>query len=170
MAAVGTAATTPTAANLATQINALPNTGEPILGIFTPATVAAYLAANPSQTANNGSQPIIVPTGANKPIRLLASDNVTVSAGNHNVVMTPSALAFVSADLGSVTGAAPAITPSGTVQIRASNFFDVEFGTQPQLSLQLVCGNTGSGVQTVYVNLLGNVIAINTGNGAVVLS
>ena len=169
-AAVGTAGTTPTAANLTTQINALTNTGEPILGIFTPATVAAYLTANPSQTANNGSQPLIVPTSANKAIRLLASDNIAVSTGNRNIVMTPSAFAFVSADLGTNQGSAPVIVPTGTVAISASNFFDPEFGTQPQLSLQLVCGNTGSGAQTVYVNFLGTSLAVNPANGAVVVS
>ena len=167
---VGTAATTPTPANLATQINLIPNTGEPILGFFLSATVQAYLNANPSQTQYNGSDPVIVPTGANKPIRLLASDAIVASTGNRNMVMTPSAFAFITADQGTSTGSAPQITPSGTVTIRASNFFDPEFGTQPQLSLQLVCGNTGSGAQTVYVNLLGNVIAVNAGNGGVVLS
>ena len=170
VAAVGTSGTTPTPANLATQANALPNTGEPIIGAFAPATAAAYLTANPSQTVQNGGMGFVNPTGSNKLVRLLASDNIAVSSGNRNLLFLPSSMALVSTDMGTITGAAPAITPSGTVQIRASNFVDVEFGTQPQLSLQLVCGNTGSGVQTVYVNALAAALVMNAAAGAVVVS
>ena len=170
VASVGSSGTTPTAANLATQINALPNTGEPILGFFTPATVAAYFSANPSQTVQNGNSSLIAPTGANKLIRMLASEAIVASTGNRNIVMTPSALAFASADQGASLGSAPVINPAGTQIVRVSNFFDVEVGNQPQLSLQLVIGNTGSGVQSVYVNYLGAAIALNPGNGATVLS
>lgn len=170
VATVGTAGTAPTAANIATQINALPNTGEPIFGHFLSATLATYFGTYPNQTQNNGSAPYVTPTGANKQIRLLASDQITAATGNRNLVMTPSAMAFVSADQGNSLGSAPVINPSGTQIIRAANFYDVEFGTQPQLGLQLVIGNTFSGAQTVYLNCLGAAIVTNPANGGVVLS
>ena len=170
IATVGTASTTPTPANLTTQINLIPNTGEPILGFFTSGTLASYLATNPNQTNYNGTQALIQPASANKQIRLLASDNITASTGNRNIIMTPSALSFVSAPLSLSTGSGGGLTVSGTTIIRASNWYDVEFGQQPQLALQLIMGNTGSGVQTVYVNCLGAALCTIPANGAVVLS
>lgn len=191
IAAVGAQGTTPSAANLVTQINALPNTGEPVLGVFnsqiakttssfqTSSVLSALLVllaeqvGYGSETAHNAHAPLFN-VGANKLIRLMASDNVamtgTTTQTSQNLVFLPSGLAFASADQGTSTGSGGGIAPSGTVAIRASNWFDTEYANQPQLSLQLVCGNTGSGVQTVYVNCLGAGICINAGNGAVVNS
>jgi hypothetical protein len=169
IASVGASGTTPTAANLTTQINLVPNTGEPIIGFFNPATLAAYLAANPSQTLSNGSLPVVTPSGANKAIRLLASDQIAVATSNKNFVATPSTFVFASADQGLSTGSGGGIAPSGTLSVIGGTYRDPETAT-PQLTLQFVIGNTGSGVQTVYVNCLGAAICINPGNGGLVLS
>jgi hypothetical protein len=187
IAAVGAQGTTPTTANLATQIAALPNTGEPILGAFnsrlaltssTPQSASVLqnllaLCMAGTQSVQNDNAVLFQAGTAVKLFRLLASDQVTMTGTttqtSHNLLFLPSGLAFASADQGTSLGSAPAITPSGTQIIRSATYNDPESAT-PQLNLQLVIGNTGSGVQTVYVNCLGAGIVVNPGNGAVVLS
>lgn len=173
-AAVGTGNTAPTAANFATAIGELPNSGEPIFGVVVPASVATMFSSGvPTtglQTMYNGQAPIIS-VGASRTLHLLASEAVAVTASTtrHNLLITPSAFGYATSDLGTVTGAAPAITPSGTLFTRPSIYRDPEFGT-PQLDLQLVVGNTGSGAQTVYVNVLGAPVVLDVTKGVVVLS
>ena len=182
--AVGASGSTPTAANIAAQINALPVTGEPVIVVLTSATRAAFLAANPSsvgfQADANGQAPLVQIAGATRLCRLLASDEITASSGNRNLVFLPSAFVFATADLLGSYGSAPVITPGGTVTSVASTYTDPEYGMSalaglpgtgaPQLTLQLVIGNSGTGNQVVYVNMLGAPIVANPGRGAVVLS
>lgn len=171
---VGTGNTAPTAANFVTAIGELPNSGEPIFACVIPASVATIFSSGVPltglQTFYNGQAPIIG-VGATRSLHMLASDAVAVTASTtrHNLLIQPSAFGYGSADLGGVTGAAPAITPSGTLFTRPSVYRDPEFGT-PQLVLQLVVGNTGSGVQTIYVNVLGAPVVLDVTKGVVVLS
>lgn len=190
ISAIGTQATTPTPANLATQIALLPVTGEPIFGAFTSqlgqtsstlatvSTIAAMLGAVVGvgdQSDQNGNAPIFLPTTAARPIRLLASDNVkftgTTTTTSHNVLWLPSGLAFATADQGTSLGSGGGVNPnSGANQsIVGGTYRDPETAT-PQLSLQFVIGNTGGGAQAVYVNCLGAGIVINVANGAVIIA
>lgn len=174
-AAIGTAAVTPTQANVVAAIAALPNTGEPVLGIFLTATLKAFYTANGglvgSQTQFSSAAPLYQAGAAGtRPIRLYASDAVAASAGNRNLVLLPSASAFGSADLGLTLGAAPVIAPGGVLSIAGASYRDPEVSNALQLMLQLVVGNSGSGVQRVYVNLLGAPIALVPLNAQQVLS
>jgi hypothetical protein len=173
-ASVGTGNTPPTAANFATAIGELPNTGEPIFALVRSLSVATIFSSGipltGQKTFYNGTAPI-VGVGATRPMHLIATDEVAVTASTtrHNLLVLPSAFGYGSADLGSVTGVAPAITPSGTLFIRPSIYRDPEFGT-PQLAMQLVVGNTGTGVQTIYVNVLGAPVVLDVTKGVQVLS
>lgn len=113
------------------------------------------------------------PTANTPLVRVLGSPAIHTGGvgtpGPANLLLTPSAMAWASADMGNVTGGSPAITPSGTVQYATSISKDPETGT-PQMALQLVIGNTGSGNQAVYVNYLGIAICINPAHGVVIKS
>lgn len=169
--AIGTATVTPTTANFATAVGEMPVTGEPIFGILATATRSAYFAANTPSGSQSyvDHQPVLINVGAARPIRLVSSDQIAVSSGNRNLVILPSAFGFATASLGASLGSAPVIAPSGVQSIRGTVYKDPETA-KPQIAMQLVCGNTGSGAQTVYVNILGAPLVLAPANGVVVLS
>lgn len=173
-AAIGTASTVPSAANLATAVADLPVTGEPALIVMLSATRAAMVLAGLSAQADVTDRSILIggsTTGTPvRPYRVFASDNVAASSGNRNLALLPSAYAYVSADMATSFGASgqPGFI-TGTVFQEASVAVDPERATN-QLAMQLVIGNTGSGNQTVYVNVLGAPIVLAPLSGIQILS
>lgn len=170
-----------TEANLATAIGELTLTGEPLFlvvqgnpadTVMSLASIAGtFLSDNPAMSGNGFC--FVQTAAGTTPVRIIGSTAIVQTSGStttqHNILITPSALAFATADLGTVTGYNPSISPSGYVQYATSISKDPETGT-PQLAIQLVVGNTGSGNQSVYANFLGAGIVINPGRGVDVQS
>jgi hypothetical protein len=176
---VGTAATTPTNTVVKSAIAELPVTGEPIFGLFLPATLTAMqsgsdLLPGAYQSLQNdlpcmGGVTGTAPAANGRMIRYLASENVVASSGNHNLALLPSFWALATADMGSNIASASLAFLTGTTQVVTSTALDPEFGT-PQLALQLIISNTGTGVQTVYVNTQYAALAVNPANAVNILS
>ncbi len=175
---VGTAATTPTNTVVKAGIANLPVTGEPVFGLFLPATLTAMQGSNLlpgayQSLANDlpcmGGVTGTAPAANGRQIRYLASENVVAASGNHNLAILPSFWALATADMGSNIANASLAFLAGNTQVVTSTALDPEFGT-PQLALQLIISNTGSGVQTVYVNAQYAALAVNPANAVNILS
>lgn len=174
----GTAATALTQAVVSQAMAEIGNTGEPQFLIVSPATAYAmatptgaypYTNTFPSVTAGQFSDlstcwdPAFNTLTPKQTLRILCSDQVTVTSSTYqqNVLITPSALALVTAD-------APAANTTTTYQV-TSVARDPETGN-PQLSLELSITNTGNGNQTVQVNVLYVPLVINPANGVNILA
>lgn len=162
-------------ANLTAAAADLAGTGEPIFLVVNPTTTtsiaAAQFVSDYPAMPGTGFVLALSALGAT-PVRVFGSPAVSVTAGGttttNNLMFTPSAMAYVTADLGTLLGATSGNWPSALTsvvpQVATSVSKDPETGN-PQLVMQLAIGNSGSGNQNVYVNWLRGPLIINNAHG-----
>lgn len=185
---VGVSGTPITRAVITSGIAAVPNTGEPLFLVTNPAAFAAMTipAAYPAlptfidaatevefnpHTFEFPNAPGVLGAAQQLP-RVFSSPMVPTGPPVLNQLFTPSGLALVTFDIGSNLSMLTGITPpalSGNGQIATSVARDPQTG-QAQLVVQVCMGNTGSGVQTVYLNAGYAPVCAVPANGVIVRS